>query len=148
MRKVKIINGTYGYRPQGSNRVKPVGIGGTVDLPEDEAARLVNLKVAEYMACELVDEAPKDPELPDGVVGIPEYNVGMTSKKLREIGELCGLTFKSNMTKDEMVAALDAHIAENMVDDPDSADSEMDGISEEETEEDAPVFDAAEAVQG
>lgn len=86
------------------------------------------------------DETPPDDfdedgdELPDGVIGIPEYNEGMKPSELREIGAMCGLTFKVGMTKKEMVAALDAHIEANMVDD------------EDEDGEPAPEFDAAEAV--
>lgn len=73
------------------------------------------------------------PPLPEGVIGIPEYSVDMKATELREIGKMCGLTFKVGMSKDEMVAALDKHIAENTVEDEDG--------------EPAPVFDAAEAVQ-
>jgi hypothetical protein len=57
----------------------------------------------------------------------------MKAAELREIGALCGLTFKVGMTKAEMVAALDKHIEENTVVD-------------ETPDEDAPTFDAAEAV--
>lgn len=87
-------------------------------------------------------EDPEDdePELPEDVISIPEYSTENTAKELREIGALCGLTFKSSMTKSEMVAALDAHIEANMVDGVEiSDDAEDDG-------ELAPTFDASEAV--
>lgn len=73
------------------------------------------------------------PPLPEGVTGIPEYSVDTKATELREIGKMCGLTFKVGMTKADMVAALDKHIAENTVEDEDG--------------EPAPVFDASEAVQ-
>ena len=71
-------------------------------------------------------------ELPEGVIGIPEYSMENTKKELQAIGEMCGLELDSKMTKSEMIAALDAHIEANTV--------------EDEDEEPAPDFDAAEAV--
>ena len=68
------------------------------------------------------------------MVGIPEYSVDMKADELREIGKLCGLTFKVGMTKAEMVEALDAHIEANTV------------LEDEDEDEDAPDFDAAGAV--
>ena len=87
----------------------------------------------------LDDEANELPELPEGVTAIPEYNEGMKQSELREIGAMCGLTFKVGMTKKEMVAALDAHIEANMV--------EGDALDDEEEEDETPTFDASEAVQ-
>ncbi|MCR2026894.1 hypothetical protein [Anaerotruncus colihominis] len=52
MKKVKIINGVYGARDNKTSRVTPVSIGGTVEVSDEEAARLVGFKVAAY-----VDEA-------------------------------------------------------------------------------------------
>lgn len=48
MKEVKIIKGTYGHKVNG--RVKPVSLGGTVELQDAEADRLVALKVAEYVS--------------------------------------------------------------------------------------------------
>lgn len=47
MKEVKIIKGTYGHKVNG--RVKPVSLGGTVELQDEEAQRLVDLEVAEYV---------------------------------------------------------------------------------------------------
>ena len=110
----------------------------------EQEARLVKLGLARYVDApaeaaepigfdETPDEGAELPELPDGVVGIPEYSVDMKAAELREIGALCGLTFKVGMSKADMVAALDKHIEENTVDD-------------ETPDDDAPTFDAAEAV--
>lgn len=43
MKEVKIICGTYGYRPDGAKRPKPVKYGGVVTVPDEEAERLVKL---------------------------------------------------------------------------------------------------------
>lgn len=48
MKTVQITEGTYGYRKEGSNRVRPVSIGGIVEVSDAEAERLVALKVAKY----------------------------------------------------------------------------------------------------
>lgn len=91
------------------------------------------------------DETPPEddgePELPEDVIPIPEYSAENTAAELREIGKLCGLTFKSGMTKAEMVAALDAHIEANMVDGVEITDDDA-----EDDGEPAPTFDASEAV--
>lgn len=154
---IQIICGVYGGK-DGAKRPgdKPFS------LSPAEEARLVARKVAVYVnepTTEPDDEGeyipddapigfgetpPEDfdmDDLPDGVIGIPEYSVAMKASELREIGKLCGLTFKVGMTKEEMVAALDKHIEENMVDDEDfTEDPTIDP-------EDAPTFDAAEAVE-
>lgn len=151
---IRIICGVYG----GKNGVKRPG-DEPFSLSPAEEARLVSRKVAVYVnepaapEDEYVpddapigfDETPPEDfdmdDLPDGVIGIPEYSVDMKATELREIGKLCGLTFKVGMTKEEMVAALDKHIEENMVDDEEfTEDSTIDP-------EDAPTFDAAEAVE-
>ena len=44
---VKIISGTYGYQPQGSNYIVPVAAGDPpISVEDDEALRLVDLGVA------------------------------------------------------------------------------------------------------
>ena len=53
MKKIEIINGVYGARDSNTNRVTPVPIGGTVDVTDEEAARLVRLKVAKVIGEEI-----------------------------------------------------------------------------------------------
>ena len=119
---------------------------GPFELPAEQEARLVARGVAKYVDAPAAadhapigfDETPEAPglsDLPEDVTPIPEYHTGMTAKELRDIGKLCGLTFKVGMSKEEMVAALDEHIQENTVD-PD----------EPEEVDDAPTFDPADAV--
>lgn len=57
MKYVQITDGVYGYRKEGSNRVRPVGIGGIVEVPDEEAERLVALKVAKYYGLDEATEA-------------------------------------------------------------------------------------------
>lgn len=136
---IKMIAGVYGLpvkQPNGSVRV--VGMGpnsGPFSVDHAREAELVSKKLAVYVGDAPVEQAPEEPELPEGVVGIPEYTIESTAAELREIGKLCGLTFKVGMSKKEMVAALDAHIDAHMVD----------GV--EVDDEDAPTFDVAEAVK-
>ena len=49
MKKIEIINGVYGARDSKTKRVTPVSIGSTVDVTDEEAARLVQLKVAKVV---------------------------------------------------------------------------------------------------
>lgn len=48
MKNIRIIEGTYGHRPGDGNKVVPVDRGQCCEVPDEEAARLVSLKVAEY----------------------------------------------------------------------------------------------------
>lgn len=148
---IQIIRGVYGHYitdHNGKNRVVARDKhSDPFELTPEQEARLVSQGVARYVG--MVDDVtaiigfdeqpPEIPELPEGVVGIPEYSEDMTVKELRYIGKLCGLTFKVGMTKKEMVDALDAEIEGNMVDYDEVVNGEADG-------EDAPSFDATEAV--
>lgn len=122
---IKMIAGTFGLPVNGVIKPMTKDSGPFEAAPEQET-RLVKLGLAVYVG--------EPTTLPDGVVGIPEYSMESSAKELREIGKLCGLTFKVGMSKAEMIEALDAHIVENTVE----------GV---EVNEDAPTFDASEAVQ-
>lgn len=88
------------------------------------------------------DEIPEDTELPEGVEEIPAYSVDMKATELRKIGEMCGLTFKVGMSKVEMVAALDEHIAANMVAGVEIGEDGSVEIIDEDEDEDGEDFDA------
>lgn len=145
---IKIIKGTYGYLDK-NGIVKPkTEKDGPFSLTEEQEDRLVRLGVAIY-----VDQG--DTALPDGVDGIPEYNVDMKATELRAIAEKMGLSFKVGTTKAEMVAAMDKFLEENVVQDPDkdpdkdpgddpaADDSQEDG----DDGEPLPEFDPTEAVE-
>ena len=146
MKKVRIISGTYGHQPEGSKIVKAVSRGETVDLPEDKAERLVKLGVAEYVDApvNVPDDEPASDSAPIGfdetppedgevdeaeiVEEIIDLNT-LSAKELRELGKEYGLTFKANDKKETMIEAIT------------EAQSQVENI-----DEDAPTFDAAEAV--
>ena len=75
-----------------------------------------------------VNEAPAPADASIGLGGIPEYSTRNTVKELQAIGEQIGITFEEGMTKAQMVELLDQYMAED-------------------DDEEAPMFDAAEAVQ-
>jgi len=62
--RVKIINGTYGYKPDPKKHVTPVFAGGVVEVSDQEAARLVNLGVAAYVRAEGQDTSKNAPDAP------------------------------------------------------------------------------------
>ena len=146
---IKIIRGVYGHYVADQNGKTRVVARDSrsepIELTPEQEARLVSQGVARYVDNDETgaapigfDEQPPElPELPDGVTAIPEYSEDMTVKELRDIGKLCGLTFKIGMTKKEMVDALDANIKADIVE----------GDPEGPVDEPAPSFDAAEAVQ-
>ena len=155
---VQIVRGVYGHYIGGRVVAKDKN-SAPFELSPEQEERLVKAGVAEYV--NLPVNAPDEDgegvpdedgnteapigfdELPEDVVGIPEYSVESSAKELREIGKMCGLTFPATMTKADMVAALDKHIEENTVDGVD-IDEDGEGVPDE----DAPTFDAADAVVG
>lgn len=64
--KVKIISGTYGWRPDKDGSVEPVSKGGTCEVSDAEAARLIGLGVASYVEppADLPAKAPDAPPAP------------------------------------------------------------------------------------
>lgn len=140
---IQMKAGTFGLAVNGFVKAMTKDSGPFV-ASEEQEARLVKLGLAEYVTDGTpigFDETPED--IPEGVVGIPEYSIDNTANELREIGKLCGLTFKVGMTKAEMVAALDAHIEANTVE---GVEVNEDGEITVAEDEDAPTFDASEAV--
>lgn len=109
MKIVEIVKGTYGYRPAPGKSTKPIRAGKTVPLPDEEADRLVSLRVARYAGGE---DSSLDtlPSVPPG--GIPEYSQEMRAGRLRQLMEDAGLNFHVGMTKAEMVAELDGFYGE------------------------------------
>ena len=141
---IEIISGVYG----GKNGIKRPGDKPFRLSPEEEA-RLVSRKVACYVPDpaaeveeEVVDTAPIgfDETPPDDFVDditedeaeVEEEPIDLatlSAKELREIGKEYGLSFKANASKVSMIEAITA------------AQAELD-----EPAEDAPTFDASEAV--
>ena len=162
---VQIVRGVYGHYIGGRVVAKDKN-SAPFELSPEQEERLVKAGVAKYV--NLPVNSPDDDgagvpdeggnaapeggetdapigfdELPEDVVGIPEYSVESSAKELREIGKLCGLTFPATMSKADMVDALDKHIEEHAVE-----GVLVDDDGEIVTDEEAPTFDAADAVVG
>lgn len=130
---IKIVKGTYGY-VDSNGTVKPkTAADAPFELTEAQEARLVNKGVAVY-----VDGGRT--ALPEGVVGVT-WNVDMKADQLRAIAKDMGLTFPVGTTKAAMVEAMDKHMSE--VEAAAEATGEEYPVGDDE---DAPAFDAAEAV--
>lgn len=69
MRKVLIIKGTYGYLPEGAPSIRAITRNdGAIELPDEEAERLVKLRVAEYYTT-------PESEMPDSGVATGQKGV-------------------------------------------------------------------------
>ena len=75
--KIKIINGTYGHRPEGALHPRPVAAGEVCDVPESEAMRLVKLGVAVIVAPATVATACKASESVGAGVTLPDAETPM-----------------------------------------------------------------------
>lgn len=137
---IQIKSGVYGSNPPKRAGDKPFS------LPPAEEARLVKMGVAVYVNTPdmapnaepiVEDQTDAEPigfdETPpeDGEVDEAELIdlATLTAKELRELGKEYGLTFKTNDKKETMIEAITE--AQNQI---------------AEGGEDAPTFDAAEAV--
>ncbi len=136
---IEMIAGVYGLpveQPDGTIRV--VGKGpksGHFSVDPAREAELVAKGIARYVG-EPVDTG-SDETYPIGMDDMPTEDYAeanplskLTAAELRKFGKECGLTFKANMSKAEMIAELEAYQEQHMDDG-----------------EDAPAFNAAEAVQ-
>lgn len=133
MVKIKITAGIFYWQ----NNIVRAG-DPAIEVDEATARRLVEEKgVAEYVtpSADTNTGEERTAEEPDGKA----YHIGMTAKELREIGASYGLTFKQGMSKAQMVEKMDSLFA-------DLAPAETEQGAEPDAE-DAPTFDAAEAVQ-
>lgn len=130
---IQIIKGTYGYQDK-NGIVKPkTAADEPFELSEAQEARLVERGVAVYVNA-------GSTALPGGVVGV-SWDVTMKADKLRAIAKEMGLTFPVGTSKAAMVEAMDKHMAD-IAEAGETAgeDYSVDG------DEDAPTFDATEAV--
>jgi hypothetical protein len=158
---IHIVRGVYGYLDKDGIVRPKTSADKPFELTEEQEARLVNLGIAQYVenvkdeqeseetAPEETEEvATEDEQNPVGFDETPPEDfvedteddaeiveeivdlASLTAKELREIGTQYGLTFKANDKKDTMIKAI----------------TEAQNESVYETDEDAPTFDAAEAV--
>lgn len=134
MQQIKIVRGTYGHRPAGTHRIRPVMAGNTVSVPDAEAERLVSIGVAEIvpLAAEPVNKivATSQNGQTEGEPGMGmdaemrggEANAGsgaasipdlerlktLTNAKLRELAESMGIPTAKLKNKNELIQAITA----------------------------------------
>lgn len=77
---------------------------------------LIQAAVAARMAGKTVNADELAAQLPEGVEAVPEYSVEDSKEKLLEIAAQLGVEVKKNVSKAQIVAALDAEIEANTVD--------------------------------
>lgn len=129
MKRVKITNGLYGYRPEGAKHPRPVSAGGLCVVTDTEAARLTSLGVGvvlEDIPEEDTTGAVATPvEGEDGAgPGVdtpgqngpaegeetahldPEQLKELTNAKLKELAEEMGIDTAKLKTKAQLIAAI------------------------------------------
>lgn len=140
---IQMIAGVYGRKmPDGS--VKPMDKNsGPFEVSAEKEERLIRLGLAvrvDHVDTEMPIGFDETPPVVDGEDETDETEAeteevdleALTVNELREIGKQYGVAFKVGMKKADMIAAIEA------------AQSEDDAA--EDDGEDAPVFDASEAV--
>ena len=143
---IKMIAGVFGLQVKQPGKKTRVVAKGPADGPfsasPEQEARLVDLGLARYVdepaEDAVVDDGGNEPMPPDDYVPEAEASEDeadeqearpieeLTAKELRELGKEYGLSFKANASKASMIEAIKA--------------------AWPEPAEDAPAFDAAEAV--
>ncbi|MCD8199812.1 MAG: hypothetical protein LUD25_02490 [Coriobacteriaceae bacterium] len=135
MKTVKIISGKYGHRPNGSKSVRIVYAGELVDLPDDQAERLVKLGVGAIVEAETPSPQPTEatdgPAPSEGSYDIPEAEspaegpldageandaeetlpdadelAAMTNAQLRELAVYWGVDVTGLRTKAQLIDAI------------------------------------------
>lgn len=139
---IKIIKGVYGYMDK-NGCVKPkTEKDGPFALSEEQEARLVRLGVAVY-----VGEPDKDPDQEkDQEPGhLDHEQLGeLTNAQLKELAEEMGIDTKKLTTKAKLIEAITA--AEVIPGPAEDGEEETEDDAEDDGEQ-APTFDATEAVQ-
>lgn len=107
MKKVKIIVGSYGYRPEGAGSVTLITKHHPpITVSDAEAERLVELGVAKIIESNIPLMAPGDN--PDADTK-PQYSMKNKSDELKALMDEFGLEHEEGMTKQQMVDALDEY---------------------------------------
>lgn len=129
MKRVKITNGLYGYRPEGAKHPRPVPAGGLCVVTDTEAARLASLGVGIVLEDILGEDTtgavatPVEGEGDEGA-GVdtpgqdepaegeetahldPEQLKELTNAKLKELAEEMGIDTAKLKTKAQLIAAI------------------------------------------
>ena len=129
MKRVKITNGLYGYRPEGAKHPRPVSAGGLCVVTDTEAARLASLGVGVVLEdipeedttgavatpVEGEDDEGEGVDTPDQGGPAegeetahldPEQLKELTNAKLKELAEEMGIDTAKLKTKAQLIAAI------------------------------------------
>ena len=138
MKQIKIINGTYGFRPQPHVVERKNADDAPFFVEDAEADRLVALKVAVIVdgaAAPAADPVQMDPETDDQEALV--YNEDMKLDELKDVARSVGATedeLKSLRSKKDVIALIDEIVNEE-------GDADLDADPE-----DAPDVGAADPV--
>lgn len=141
MKQVIIINGVYGYRPNGGSFVEPKRAGDPAfDVSDEEAERLVRMNVAKIIEAQTNTTEEKQPGTSQTPAqgkeggtgdGLPSYDEAMKLTKLKEIAKLYGVS-------DEIIAGLRSKKAViEEIDEKRAADTEKDEAAAPDNDEGA-----------
>lgn len=105
---VKMIKGSYGHK-QGK-AIVPVYAGETVELTEEQEARLVNLGVAEYVEASAKQQNVNNEGAAEGdnLGELPAYNESMKLAELKAIAAKYGVDASEAKSKKEVIALIEA----------------------------------------
>lgn len=146
MKRVKITNGLYGYRPEGAKHPRPVSAGGLCVVTDTEAARLASLGVGVVLEdipeedttgavatpVEGEDDEGEGVDTPDQDEPAegeetahldPEQLKELTNAKLKELAKEMGIDTAKLKTKAQLIAAItDVPLEDAIAEDDDGVD--------------------------
>ena len=114
--KIQIISGTYGLRVNGYTVIRKTSDDPPFDVSDDEAARLVKLRVARIVGNPPVETPAEEPVQPDpekdedGVITetLPAYSESMKLAELKEVAAAYGVDASKAKSKAEVIALIEA----------------------------------------
>lgn len=110
MKRVKITDGLYGYRPKGAKHPQPAPAGSLCIVTDAEAARLASIGVGvvlEDIPEEDITGAVATPAEGEETARLdPEQLKELTNAKLKELAEEMGIDTAKLKTKAQLIAAI------------------------------------------
>lgn len=114
--KIQIISGTYGLRVNGYTVIRKTPDDPPFDVSDDEAARLVKLRVARIveeipeaaLAEKPVQPDPEDIEDGENTEPMPAYSESMKLAELKEVAAAYGVDASKAKSKAEVIALIEA----------------------------------------
>lgn len=135
---IRIISGTYGHRA--GSATKTLKAGDIIELDASAEARLVKRGIAEHIGTATLAQTEDQDEI-QTATALPDYDESMKLDVLREIAEAYEVDASKMRSKKEIIAAIDAALA-NMQE----LETEGDDASEDDGDSDdgAPNLEAQE----